>query len=76
MSKKPAKRKITEPTPLAPKVDYGVRVLYVGSKTTMFVCPKCGKTTRRGMIQEYKGTLFCSKGCVSVFKKESELGAV
>jgi len=29
-----------------------------------------------GMIQEYKGTLFCSKGCVSAFKKESESGGV
>ena len=75
MANKPAKRNISNSAPLTPTVDYGVRVLYIGSKSTMFVCPECGKQTRKGMIQEYQSRLYCGKGCVSVFKRKSEIGA-
>ncbi len=75
MAKKPAKRNSSNSALLIPKVDYGVQVLYIGSKSTMFVCPECGKQTRKGMIQEYKSELYCGKGCVSTFKRKTETSA-
>lgn len=73
MSKKPAK-KPSSPTMAAPKIDDGMNVLYIGlNKELKHVCPECNKVSGKGMLREYKGTLYCSKGCVLVFKRRESL---
>lgn len=65
--KKPAKRSTS--TPIV-REDYGKPTLYVGlTPDTKHVCPECGKKTKRAIIREYKGVLYCSKGCVVVQKR-------
>jgi hypothetical protein len=67
-SKKPAKRSAS--TPVAPKEDYGKPTLYVGlTPDTNHVCPECGKKTKRAIIREYKGILYCAKVCVAKVKR-------
>ena len=72
MSKKPAKKGPSS-TPSAPVVDDGRNVLYVGlGKTIFHECPQCGKSTRKGVVREYRNTTYCSVGCVRDFKKKEE----
>jgi hypothetical protein len=73
MSKKPAKR-VSSPTVSAPKIDEGALVLYVGATPSVrHECPECGKITGRGMLREFKGVLYCSRGCVAVVRKAAEV---
>lgn len=66
--KKPAKRSTS--TPVAPKKDYGKPTLYVGlTPDTNHVCSECGKKTKRAIIREYKGILYCAKACVAKVKR-------
>ena len=66
--KKPAKRSTS--TSVAPKEDYGKPTLYVGlTPDTNHVCPECGKKTKRAIIREYKGVLYCAKTCVAKIKR-------
>ena len=72
MSKKPAKKGPSS-TPSAPVIDEGKNVLYVGlGKTLHHECPQCRKSTKKGIVREYKGVLYCSVGCVRNFKKKEE----
>lgn len=72
MSKKPAK-KGPSTSPVAPVVDEGKNVLYVGlGKTIIHECPQCGKSTKKGIVREYKGNLYCSVGCVRELKRNEE----
>ena len=67
--KKPAKRSTS--TPVAPKEDYGKPTLYVGlTPDTNHVCPECSKKTKRAIIREYKGILYCTKTCVAKVKRQ------
>ena len=74
--KKPAKRSTS--TPVAPKEDYGKPTLYVGlTPDANHICPECGKRTKRAIIREYKGILYCAKGCVvKVKRREPKLETV
>jgi hypothetical protein len=73
MAKKPAKKPMSNVV-AAPKIDDGLNVLYIGlNKEMKHVCPECNKMSGKGILREYKGTLFCSKGCVLVFKKRESL---
>lgn len=67
-SRKPAKRS----TNLVVVVeDYGKPTLYVGlTPDANHVCPECDKKTKRAIIREYKGILYCSKGCVGKAKRQ------
>lgn len=66
--KKPAKRSTS--TLVALKEDYGKPTLYVGlTPDTNHVCPECGKKTKRAIIREYKGMLYCAKACVAKVKR-------
>jgi len=66
--KKPAKRSTS--TPVAPKEDYGKPTLYVGlTPDANHVCPECSKKTKRAIIREYKGILYCAKACVAKVKQ-------
>ena len=74
MAKKPAKRNITNTTTPVVKVDDGVNVLYIGaSKSVHHTCPECGKITGKGMIREYKNTMYCSRYCVNVMQRRELL---
>ena len=65
--RKPAKRSTTTPVV---REDYGKPTLYVGlTPDTNHVCPECGKKTKRAIIREYKGVLYCGKGCVAAQKR-------
>ena len=67
--KKPAKRSTS--TPVAPKEDYGKPTLYVGlTPDANHICPECGKRTKRAIIREYKGILYCTKSCVIKAKRQ------
>jgi len=69
--KKPAKRSTT--TLAAPKEDYGKPTLYVGlTPDTNHVCPECGKKTKRAIVREYKGILYCAKACVAKVKRREK----
>jgi hypothetical protein len=72
-SKKPAKRNVSNSAPAAPKVDDGFNVLYVGAKSVKHCCPECNRLTGKGILREYKNTLYCSRGCVLVFKRRESL---
>lgn len=68
VGKKPAKRSTS--TPVALKEDYGKPTLYVGlTPDTNHVCSECGKKTKRAIIREYKGILYCAKACVAKVKR-------
>ena len=72
-SNKPAKRNISNSAPMAPKIDDGINVLYVGAGRSVFhKCPVCSKSTGKGIIREYKSELFCSRGCVVSHKSKVE----
>ena len=48
---KPAKRNVSNTTVLAPKIDDGQNVLYVGAGKSVFhKCPECSKSTGKGMV--------------------------
>jgi hypothetical protein len=67
---KPAKRNISNSVPSVPKVDEGSKVLYIGAMKNVFhTCPECSSTTRKGMIVDYKGSLYCSRKCVRSVKR-------
>ena len=67
--RKPAKRSTS--TPVVPKEDYGKPTLYVGlTPDANHVCPECGKRTKRAIIREYKGILYCAKTCVAKVKRQ------
>jgi hypothetical protein len=67
-SRKPAKRSTS--TIVIPKEDYGKPTLYVGlTPDANHICPECGKRTKRAIIREYKGILYCAKGCVGKAKR-------
>ena len=72
MTKKPAKRNITNQTAPVQKKNEGELVLYVGLTTgAMNTCEACGGKTRKGMVRQYKQKLYCSKLCaVSVIEKD------
>ena len=66
--KKPAKRSAS--TVVVPREDYGNPTLYVGlTPDANHVCPECNKRTKRAIIREYKGILYCAKGCVAKAKR-------
>ncbi len=66
--KKPAKRSAS--TVVVPREDYGNPTLYVGlTLDANHVCPECNKRTKRAIIREYKGILYCAKGCVANAKR-------
>ena len=74
MASKPAKRNVSNSTPSAPKVDDGVNVLYIGlNKTVKHVCPECNKISGKGILREYKNTMYCSRGCVHVMQRRESL---
>ena len=74
MAKKPAKRNISNSAPSVPKVDDGVNVLYIGlNKSVKHACPECGKVSGKGMLREYKNTMYCSSYCVRVMKGRESL---
>ncbi len=74
MANKPAKRNISNSAPLSPRVNDGVNVLYIGaSKSVHHTCPECGKITGKGMIREYKNTMYCSRYCVNVMQRRELL---
>ena len=71
---KPAKRNVSNSSPLAPKVDDGINVLYVGAGKAVFhKCGECGNSTGKGMIRDYKNELYCSRGCVMSHKSKTEV---
>ena len=73
---KPAKRNVSNTTVLAPKIDDGQNVLYVGAGKSVFhKCPECSKSTGKGMVREYKGELYCSRSCVMSHKSKVEVSA-
>ena len=73
MSKKPAK-KPSSPVVSVPKIDEGTQVLYVGATPSVrHECPEWGKITGRGMLREFKSVLYCSRGCVAVVRRASEV---
>lgn len=44
----------------------GKATLYVSDNKNNFnICPKCGKSTGKGIVYEYQNTLYCSRGCVA-----------
>lgn len=66
-SRKPAKRSTNL---VVVAEDYGKPTLYVGlTPDANHVCPECGKKTKRAIIREYKGILYCAKGCVGKAKR-------
>ncbi len=68
-NRKPAKRSTT--TPITPKEDYGKPTLYVGlTPDANHICPECNKKTKRAIIREYKGILYCTKTCVAKAKRQ------
>ncbi len=77
MSKKPAKRRNTDPSvPVKKKIDTGFNVRYIGSKGFPHVCPICGSERGKGMIREYKTVLYCGTGCVMKHKRLTEVEAI
>jgi hypothetical protein len=69
-SNKPAKRNISNSSPSVPKVDEGAKVLYVGATKSVFhSCPECSSKRRKGMVIDYKGSLYCSRNCVRSVKR-------
>ena len=77
MSKKPTKRRNTDPTvPAQKKIDNGFNVRYIGSKGFPHVCPICGSQRGKGMVREYKTVLYCGTGCVMQHKRLTEVEAV
>ena len=76
MSKKPAKKPTGPSAPAAPKDTDGVLTLFIGAVKGVFVtCPYCGGQKRKGMMRDYKGNLYCSRGCVKAVKREEEANA-
>jgi len=44
----------------------GKATLYVaGFKAEKNICPNCKKETRKGIVYEHQGSLYCSKGCIA-----------
>ena len=44
----------------------GKATLYVaGFKAERNICPNCKKETRKGIVYEHQGSLYCSRGCVA-----------
>ena len=73
MSKKPVK-KPSSAVPSAPKIDEGTQILYVGATPSVrHQCPECGKITGRGMLREFKSTLYCSRSCVAAVRRAAEI---
>lgn len=74
MANKPAKRNVSNTTIPTAKIDDGQNVLYVGAGKSVFhECPICGKSTGKGMLREYKNTMYCSSYCVRVMKGRESL---
>jgi len=74
MANKPAKRNISNSTPSAPKIDDGVNVLYIGlNKLVKHVCPECNKVSGKGILREYKNTMYCSRYCVHVMQRRESI---
>lgn len=45
----------------------GKATLYVaGFKAERNICPNCKKETRKGIVYEHQGSLYCSRGCVAI----------
>lgn len=76
MSKKPAKRRNSDPSVVVKKVDTGFNVRFIGSKGFPHTCPICGSQRGKGMVREYKGVLYCGTGCVMKHKRLTEVETV
>ena len=76
MSKKPAKRRTSDPSVVVKKVDTGFNVRYIGSKGFPHTCPICGSQRGKGMVREYKTVLYCGTGCVMKHKRLTEVETV
>jgi hypothetical protein len=76
MSKKPAKRRTSDPSVVVKKVDTGFNVRFIGSKGFPHTCPICGSQRGKGMVREYKTVLYCGTGCVMKHKRLTEVETV
>lgn len=44
----------------------GKATLYVaGFKAERNICPNCKKETRKGIVYEHQGSLYCGRGCIA-----------
>lgn len=69
--KKPAKRNMSTPAAPVKAIDEGINILYIGAgKGVLIKCPRCGRETSKGIVREYKSTLYCSVSCVRATKRE------
>lgn len=74
MANKPTKKNISNSAPLSPKIDDGVNVLYIGlNKLVKHVCPECNKVSGKGILREYRNTMYCSSHCVHMMQKRESL---
>jgi hypothetical protein len=76
MSKKPSKRRTSDPSVVVKKVDTGFNVRFIGSKGFPHTCPICGSQRGKGMVREYKTVLYCGTGCVMKHKRLTEVETV
>lgn len=67
MTKKPAKRNITNTKFETPKKNEGEPVLFIGlTPAVKTTCPTCGSKVGKGMMRMYSNELYCSKSCASL----------
>lgn len=69
-SKKPAKRNVSNSTPVQKQVeDLGKPVYYLGLIDRVFDCPVCSRKMGKGIVYENNGKLFCSRKCIRTTEK-------
>lgn len=74
MTKKPAKRNVTNTVAPVVKKNEGEIVLFIGlTPKVKAVCPSCKKSVGKGMMRFYSNELYCSKSCaVTAIEKDKE----
>lgn len=64
MSKKPAKRNITNTATITKVELLGKAILFFGSKGLSYTCPTCKRTLQKGMLYEHGNERYCSRRCI------------
>jgi len=74
MTKKPARRNVTNTHAPVVKKNEGEIVLFIGlTPTVKTTCPLCKKSVGKGMMRLYSNELYCSKSCaVAAIEKDKE----
>lgn len=66
MGKPKQSKNTVKEDPVKIKILLGKAIKYIGIGGKRFVCPTCDRSFSRGMVYEEKGTMFCSRGCITI----------